>query len=587
MSLFAKRNLFVVSLFIAVGFAVYSVTFHNQLFWDDTDWIVNNPFVHEVSWENVTNLFSKNTLAGIGLASNYYRPILFLTFMLNYAMGGIHPFGYHFINILLHIANAILIFILLDRGTRARFAALFTSLIFLVHPLQTEAVTYVAGRGDPLNVFFMLFALFLLVESDAGRHRWKYLASIALVPLAFLSRETAVIFPGLALVYLVAFRTQNRFWQSVGRTIKLLIPHMSVVVIYGILRLTVLNFENTLNFYSAGSANPYSEHLLVRMYTFMGVLLSYARLLILPTGLHMERSVNVYLVPWYTAVIIPATILIILGAYLWRGSFRDGSGNVMSPFRLAFFVTGWFFVNMALTSGITPVNAVLYEHWLYLALVGPVFVVGVLLQRLWDTVPKIRSIIVGGVGVVVVVFGVLSIQRNILWGNQLEFYKDILKYEPTSARINNNVGNIYYDQDNLAEAEKYYWKAAEAGDNFPQPHYNLGNILRLRGDMRGAIVEYETAIQIDPNFHYAYRGLASLYAKQGNLQNVRAMLEKLLVLVPNDPTVYLDLGRVAIVQGDRTYALKILERGLPLATGYPDIEKQMRDAYISIGGNIR
>ncbi len=574
-------------LLVLVGIAVSAANLQNQLFWDDIDWIVNNPFVHEFSWENVRNLFTQNTLAGIGLKSNYYRPVLFLTFALNYTLHGIQPFGYHLVNNLLHIANAILLFFLLKRGTRMRLTSLFAALIFLVHPLQTEATTYIAGRGDPLHVFFMLTALWLLVASDHRKLRWQYIGSIILVVLGFLSRETAVIFPGLALVYLVAFRTENPFWRSVWQNLKLLAPHIAVILIYGILRLTVLNFENTLNFYSV--ANPYSEHLAVRMYTFMGVLLTYLRLFILPTGLHMERSVNVYVTPWFLTVAIPALLLAALIFYLWRGAKSDQGSPIMTPFRMIFFATGWFFVNLTLTSGITPINAVLYEHWLYLALVGPAVLIGWLLQRLWDhaRTRMVRYAIVLSIVFVATVFGTLTIKRNVLWGNPLAFYLDILKYESVSARINNNVGNIYYDQGDLTKAEEYYWKAAEADDSFPQPHYNLGNILQVRGDIRGAIVEYEAAIHTDANFHLAYRNLAVIYAKQGNIIGVRTMLEKLVELTPNDPAVYLDLGRIATLQGDYAYARFILERGFPFAVAYPDLERQMQDVYRQAGGKIR
>ncbi len=584
---FLRNNGKVVLLIVALGAAIYAANLHNPLFWDDTDWIVHNPFVHGLGWENIRALFTQNTLAGIGLQSNYYRPVLFLTFALNWVIGGSSPFGYHLVNNLIHIANALLVFFLLERGTRMRLASLFAALVFLVHPLQTEAVTYVAGRGDPLHVLGMLAALWLLATSDSGRRRWRYVASVALVPLAFLSRETAVVFPGLALVYLVAFRTQDCFWRSVWQNLKLLIPHIAVVGIYGILRLTVLNFENTLNFYS--TANPYSQHLAVRMYTFMGVLLTYARLLVLPYGLHMERSANVYLSPWFPAVVVPVLVLLALAGYLWWGSRRDEGSRTNSAFRVMFFAAGWFAVNLTLTSGITPINAVLYEHWLYLALVGPAFLVGWLLQLAWNRARErgvVRTAIVVGITIVTVVFGWLAVRRNVLWGNELSFYLDILKYEPTSARINNNVGNIYYDRGDASTAEQYYWKATEADDSFPQPYYNLGNILQAQGDLHGAIVEYQKAIEIDPSFPYAYGNLAGVYAAQGDLPKVQMMLEKLVQLTPNNPAPYLDLGRVALLRGDRVYARSIIEQGLPFAANAPDIHQAMLDVYRQAGGTV-
>ena len=155
---------------IVIGFSVYAFNLNNPLFWDDTDWIVNNPFVHSFSWENVKNWFTQNILAGVGQSSNYYRPFLSFTFALNYVTSGTAPLGYHLVSNGLHIANAIIIFLILFRVFRSRFIAFWTSLIWLVHSLQTEAITYISGRGDPLNVFFMLLILYLLINDLRSRY---------------------------------------------------------------------------------------------------------------------------------------------------------------------------------------------------------------------------------------------------------------------------------------------------------------------------------------------------------------------------------------------------------------------------------
>ncbi|MEK6881537.1 MAG: hypothetical protein AABY22_18085, partial [Nanoarchaeota archaeon] len=102
-----------IAILVIVGGFVYSFNLNNQLFWDDNDWIINNNFVHSVSWENIKFWLTHNTLAGVGLKSNYYRPFLFFTFALNYVISGIKPFSYHLFSNLIHIANGILIFILI------------------------------------------------------------------------------------------------------------------------------------------------------------------------------------------------------------------------------------------------------------------------------------------------------------------------------------------------------------------------------------------------------------------------------------------------------------------------------------------
>ena len=161
-----KENWLLILVLIVVGFSVYAFNLNNPLFWDDTDWIVNNPFVHSFSWDNIRNWFTQNILAGINQSSNYYRPFLLFTFALNYILGGENSVGYHLLSNSLHVANAVLIFLLLSYVFKNKFVPFWISLIWLVHPLQTEAVTYISGRGDPLNVFFILCALLLWIPAS-------------------------------------------------------------------------------------------------------------------------------------------------------------------------------------------------------------------------------------------------------------------------------------------------------------------------------------------------------------------------------------------------------------------------------------
>src|SRR3989338_10246630 len=109
---FIKKN-WLVFLLIAVGFFVYFFNLDNGLFWDDDDWIINNNFVHNITWHNIKFWFTHNTLAGIGLKSNYYRPFLFFTFAINYIISGVKPLSYHILSNLIHIANSILVFSIL------------------------------------------------------------------------------------------------------------------------------------------------------------------------------------------------------------------------------------------------------------------------------------------------------------------------------------------------------------------------------------------------------------------------------------------------------------------------------------------
>ena len=484
---------------------------------------------------------------------------------------------WHLTSNLIHIANAVLVFILLRRFS-GRLVAFLTALVFTIHPLQTEAVTYIAGRGDSLVVLFMLLAIvfFLKAKSNPSKF-WIYKsASLFSMAVGILSRETGIIFPFLLMIFCVAFLSVDKFWVSIKNVFKEAWLYLGVVAVYGILRLTVLNFQNTLNFYT--TPNLYSENLWYRILTFMHVLVDYIRLLFVPTGLHMERSMIVHTSLFQWPVWLGVFIIVGL-VWLIRYLYRRGSAS----YKVWLFGVGWFFIGLAPVSGVAPINAVMYEHWLYLPMIGFWFISAYYLAKLLNyqgsTFLKIqgRTLVLIILVVYLSFFGWQSIKRNMLWGKPVEFFEDILRYEPQSARVNNNLGNLYFDQGDKEKALEYYRRSAEAEDVFPQPHFNIGGILQSKGDVFGAIQEYEKAIGVDPSFHYSYQNLVVIYANNGNLIKATEYVEILKRLRSNDPRVYYNAALIYLAQNDRISALENLNQGLEVIGNDPEVGQLIED----------
>src|SRR3989344_6596081 len=145
-----RKSLAYAAILFTIGFLVYMPNLNNGLFWDDNDLIVNNIFIKEFSWDNIKATFNNDQFRTVG--SSYYRPLLFILFTVSYSISGIKPLAYHLTNNLIHIANGILMFIILDAFIKKRSFAFLVALLFLVHPLQTGAVTYITGIGLSLAV---------------------------------------------------------------------------------------------------------------------------------------------------------------------------------------------------------------------------------------------------------------------------------------------------------------------------------------------------------------------------------------------------------------------------------------------------
>ena len=525
---FIKKNIGYLIVLSGLGFFVYAFNLHGPLFWDDADWILNNPTVQALTWTNIKFLFSHDALASIGSSSNYYRPFLFLTFLFNYIISGTAPVLYHLINNTIHIANALMLFYLVVRWLKNQRVAFLAALLFLIHPLQTEALTYVVGRGDPLSVAFMLAGIILFL------HHRRWLAGLAMI-LAILTKETAVLFPLYLALGLIAFEYRLRWWRAIRQAFFDVWPFLGVAIIYGLLRLTALNFQNTLNFYT--QQNFYSTHLSVRLYTFFHVLLVYGRLIIWPVGLHMDRDIAISFslaTGWAWLGFLGLVILVgwLIFLYKYEG--------MSQKFSVWLFGTGIFFINLGPTSGIIPANARIYEHWLYVPLMGAGLIVGFYLDRLLSIIKKRKPVLFPFVIIILVGYfgflGIQTIRRNLLWGDTEAFYKNILYYEPTDVRVLNNLGNWYSDRGNTTDAAPLYQRAIDADPTQPAPYYNLGNIARDNSGLIQAEMLYKKAISVDPTFHYAYGNLAQLYLNNKRYSDALDMLEKLQQIYPNDQT---------------------------------------------------
>ncbi|MDP3696432.1 MAG: tetratricopeptide repeat protein, partial [Candidatus Taylorbacteria bacterium] len=582
------KTLVLVFLLIGISFFVYAFNLSNPLFWDDVEWILENRFVHDFG--QIKEIFTGNVLTGFGLTSDYYRPFLMLTFAFNYVLGGENPIGYHLINNGLHIANGLLIFLFFRRfiGQPASFIA---ALLFLIHPLQTEAVTYIAGRGDPLSVFFMLLAIWLFNHmfrsSTSKQGSWFLIGSLAVMILALLSRETAILLPFLLVLFYMAFLSNGKFINSLKDGLIKTWPYFTISAVYFVLRLTVLNFKDTLNFYS--QANFYTEHLSYRLYTFGAVLFEYFKLILVPVGLHMEREMavrtSIFQWPVWPAIGI---VLCIMYFVLW---FYKKDLKILNTqytihntdYRIWFFGWSWFFIGLAPVSGILPINAVMYEHWLYLPLVGLFILAGFYLDKLFGFLKEnhrfLFVICVLLFGVYISFYAVQNVKRNVLWGDPIKFYEDILRYNPTSLRVINNLANQYYLEKNFEKAEEYYKKSIEneSGIRFAQPYYNLGNTYRERGGLDTAIEYYNKAIEADPNFPFSYHSLAVIYAGQGELKKASDILEEVKKIRPDNPRVYYNLGLIYAAQGNKKLAIENLETGLQYVGIDVEAETQIKD----------
>ncbi|MGH7245480.1 MAG: hypothetical protein ACREGI_00935, partial [Candidatus Levyibacteriota bacterium] len=278
-------------LILATCIAYFS-SLANPFIWDDEQFITSNVYVQQF---DVGKIFTTNTIAGAGDVSNYYRPLTSLSFAIDAKIWRQNSFGFHLTNISLHISSGVLLFLLLDAIGIGQLGSFFISLIFLIFPSQVEAVTFINSRGDSLYTAFLFLSLFLFFKAFRQNKLSLFFWSFICYMMSIFSKETAIsAFPLFFAITIFDRFTQRgkifKMTKAFKRTIVFTCLSFAGVAVYMLLRLTVLNFSNTLNYYSEQTV--YSSHLDIRLLTFARILWTYMGILLWPQSLHMERSIR-------------------------------------------------------------------------------------------------------------------------------------------------------------------------------------------------------------------------------------------------------------------------------------------------------
>lgn len=474
-------------------FAAYFNALNNDFIWDDEFLIRDNTAIK--SFANAAGIFKTYLAATSGNINNFYRPIQELSYMVDHFLWGRAPAGFHLTNILLHALCACFLYALSLRIMKDPVAAFMTAALFGVHPVNTEAVTYVAGRADSLYLLFFLisFVLFLRATETPGKDNRigyvPYALSVFSYSLSIMSKEIGIILPVFLVLYIFVISDRHKR----ARLYPLIVPYVLVFFVYVILRKTVLDFSGI-----APSTILAQFGLYTRMLTTCKAVCVYLFMLAMPFGLHMERKVKVPASLFEPeAIIAVAAILVIAAAiYLSRKSSKK-----------ALFASLWFFIGLFPVSNIIPINSFIAEHWLYLPAIGVYMLTGLAVARLFYGTPQkpapaaIKALAVAVSASLLIFFSVLTHERNKDWKDGITFFKNTLKYSPNNARLHLNFGNVYYHE----------------------------------GKVEDALREYRKAIELRPVYAEAYSNIAGIYIERGDYKEAKGYLEKALSLMPSLP----------------------------------------------------
>lgn len=517
-----------ITLIIVTGLYAYSNSLSGEFIWDDNSLIKNNAYIKDYS--HISKIFTKDIFAGTGDESNFYRPLQTFTYIVDYSLWKLNVEGYHLTNILLHILVALGIYWLVNILWGDRLLSFFTSLLFVVHPLHTEVVTYISGRADSLAAIFILLSFILYIKGQHSKSIGIYILTLLSYILALFSKEHSLVLPALLLLYHYAFKRKLK--------LKSFLPLLSIAFIYILLRLTLLSFP------AAYPISPPSVFL-QRLPGFFVALTNYIRLLFLPFNLHMEYGSRLFDFTNPKAIV---GIFILIALFIYAVRIKKSN-------KLVFFSISWFFITLIPVSNLYPVNAYMAEHWLYFPSIGFFLVLAKGISCIYRD-RKFRILAIIFLISLSVFYSYLTLRQNEYWREPITFYKRALRYTPGSWRIHHNLGSAYADIGNYDQAIASYKKALRYAPGSWQIYHNLGNAYGDIGNYGQAIVLYEKSIEINPKHARVYNNLGVVYSKIGDHDQAIVLYRKAAEIIPEDAGVHNNLAMAYYHKKEYDLAIK-------------------------------
>ncbi len=520
--------------------ASYAVTMQSPFQWDDIVLVRDNAIIKNIKY------FIYPESAGELLNYEIFisRYVTYATYGLNYFLHGTEIRGYHVFNILLHIANTLAVYILLGKLMRIKtiaemtsekqqfFIPLFCTLLFALHPVQTEAVNYIGQRGVPLSTFFYLLSLILFIQykqvnefsnKPFANGLYFYIICLVSAVLAFKSKQNTATLP-VMILFMSTLLYKQRFSRTLLENIPLFllvlliplgmqksgIPMMTVLFGQEIDPATVTVNSTFLHDYIDPNSSR-SEYII----TQIRVLVTYVRLLIFPVHQNFDYDYTLH-TRLLTPEIILSLIFLLFLVFLSFWAYRRFITESKSGFLLISIGIFWFLISLSIEFFVR-IPMIITEYRLYLPSIGFFIALSGTLTLLLEIIntERISKFFTIFFVIAAACLSFATYQRNTVWESNISLWTDTVNKSPYKARTRYNLAKYLKEAGDTDRAITHYMKTIELQHDYPEAHTNLGNVFREKNMYEKAVLHYEIALSLSPNDKVTLNNLGITFARKG------------------------------------------------------------------------
>jgi protein O-mannosyl-transferase len=557
-SVSGKFEKLIPAILLVAGIVVYSNSLHAPFIFDDRYHILDNARIRQL-WPPGQYLFASS------------RPVVYFSLALNYAISGLDPWSYHALNILIHILAALILYGVARRtflsaplqqswGASAPWLAGLIAALWLVHPLETESVTYTIQRGESLNGLFYLLTLYCVIRMSESPKRALWMAAAVASCLCGMGSKGGVMITAPLVIFLYDRAFLSASWKDAIR---------QRGAVYAALAATWLSYPFLLAAapeewqasagFSYTSAGPAAYAM-----TQPAVILHYIHLAFLPDQLCLDYGwplAHSIAEVWFPCLLV----LGLVGATVWAWRISPPLG----------FLGASFFIILIPTSSFIPIADVEVDHRMYLSLasvIAMMVVGGAVLARRnpgWGKIEFAAGVLIA------FVLGGATLARNLDYASKVAIWQDAIRKSPNNPRAHYDLGVALEETGDIPGAIAQYQVALAENPEYVDALNNLGYVLAMAGKADDAVGYFRHALKIKPDLAEAHNNLGHALAQLGNIAEARAEWRESLRFRPGYASPHNNLGMALVQEGNVQGAMTEWEQAIALDPDFAEAQNNL------------